>query len=135
GNTGGDTGTEGADCAKVLSTAGVCDEKLWPYSISKYKVKPPAQCYADAANHKLVEPLKMTQDLDHMKACLSEGFPFVFGFNVYSSFESMSTSRTGIVPMPKKTERLLGGHEVEAIGYIDAAGVAHFARTTDAVVY
>jgi C1A family cysteine protease len=52
-----------------------------------------------------------------MLTCLAEGYPFVFGFTVYESFESAETARTGIVRMPGKSERALGGHAVMAVGY------------------
>lgn len=41
-----------------------------------------------------------------------------FGFNVYESFESSSVARSGIVPMPDPDEKVLGGHEVLAVGYL-----------------
>jgi len=52
-----------------------------------------------------------------MRSCLAEGFPFVFGFSVYESFESDRVKSTGVVPMPKKGEKYLGGHAVMAVGY------------------
>jgi len=55
-----------------------------------------------------------------MRACLAAGFPFVFGFMVYESFESQAVARTGVVNMPKKNEQALGGHAVLAVGYDDA---------------
>ena len=54
-----------------------------------------------------------------MRICLAEGFPFVFGFTVYESFESQQVSKTGKVYMPKKNEKVLGGHAVLAVGYND----------------
>lgn len=54
-----------------------------------------------------------------MKQTLATGYPFVFGFSVYESFESHTVAKTGIVPMPNKTEHLLGGHAVMAVGYDD----------------
>ena len=54
-----------------------------------------------------------------MRACLAEGFPFVFGFTVYESFESQQVARTGIVSMPQRGERVVGGHAVVAVGYHD----------------
>jgi C1A family cysteine protease len=51
-----------------------------------------------------------------MKGCLAEGYPFVFGFAVYSSFESDEVTRTGVVPMPDpNTEEQAGGHAVTAV--------------------
>ena len=52
-----------------------------------------------------------------MISCLAEGYPFVFGMSVYESFESAAVARTGVVPMPKKGERMVGGHAVMAVGY------------------
>ena len=62
----------------------------------------------------------LSNDLNTMKSCLADGFPFVFGFSVYESFESREVARTGIVPMPEVAERQLGGHAVLAVGYSDA---------------
>jgi C1A family cysteine protease len=55
-----------------------------------------------------------------MRACLAEGFPFVFGFTVYESFESQQVARTGVVEMPGRGERVMGGHAVLAVGYRDS---------------
>jgi C1A family cysteine protease len=55
-----------------------------------------------------------------MKACLAAGYPFIFGFTVYESFESDAVAQTGVVPMPQWGEQVLGGHAVLAVGYDDA---------------
>jgi C1A family cysteine protease len=55
-----------------------------------------------------------------MKGCLASGYPFVFGFSVYESFESQEVKQTGRVPMPSPNEQLLGGHAVLAVGYDDS---------------
>ncbi len=52
-----------------------------------------------------------------MQGYLAEGFPFVFGFTVYQSFESQSVADHGIVPMPASGEQSIGGHCVVAVGY------------------
>jgi C1A family cysteine protease len=57
--------------------------------------------------------------LAQMQGCLAAGAPFVFGFSVYESFESEEVAKTGVVPMPPRSERLLGGHAVLAVGYDD----------------
>jgi C1A family cysteine protease len=56
-----------------------------------------------------------------MRGCLANGFPFVFGFTVYESFESAEVARTGDAPLPAAGETVLGGHAVLAVGYDDAA--------------
>jgi C1A family cysteine protease len=55
-----------------------------------------------------------------MKGCLASGYPFVFGFTVYDSFESQQVANTGIVPMPASGESVVGGHAVMAVGYDDS---------------
>jgi len=55
-----------------------------------------------------------------MKGCLASGYPFVFGFSVYESFESPQVAKTGIAPMPASSEKQIGGHAVIAVGYNDA---------------
>ena len=55
-----------------------------------------------------------------MKQCLAEGYPFVFGFSVYESFESPAVAKSGKLNLPKAGEKQLGGHAVMAVGYDDA---------------
>ena len=55
-----------------------------------------------------------------MKGCLASGYPFVFGFTVYESFESDQVAQTGHVPMPQAGEQVVGGHAVLAVGYDDS---------------
>ncbi|MBS0571257.1 MAG: C1 family peptidase [Proteobacteria bacterium] len=115
-----DSGAMLRDGIKTLAKQGVCDEKLWPYVIKKFAIKPKPACYTQAAQHTIssYQRLATTQE---MRACLADGYPFVFGFTVYESFESDAVANTGTVPMPKKNERALGGHAMCAVGYDDAA--------------
>ncbi len=114
--TASDSGAMLRDGIKTLAKQGVCSEKSWPYVVSKFKVKPKASCYQEAVQHQITSYHRILT-LDEMRVCLAEGFPFVFGFTVYESFESQEVSRTGVANMPKPTERVLGGHAVMAVGY------------------
>src|SRR2546429_483816 len=58
--------------------------------------------------------------LNQLKGCLAAGYPFVFGFTVYESFESQQVTNTGHAPMPATSEQVLGGHAVLCVGYEDA---------------
>lgn len=101
----------------VLKNTGVCIEKLWPYLIEKFTVKPTPQCYMNAKLHHTLKVQKLSQDLDDLKQSLVDGFPFVFGFVVYKSFESQEVANTGIMQMPQKDEEVAGGHAVMAVGF------------------
>jgi len=92
----------------------------WPYVISKFSVKPPTKAYTHALNYQAILYERLTPELDQLKGCLASGFPFVFGFAVYESFESQTVAETGNAPMPKPTEQALGGHAVLAVGYDDS---------------
>ncbi len=45
-------------------------------------------------------PARRRRRSRQMKGCLASGYPFVFGFAVYESFESQEVAQTGVVPMP-----------------------------------
>jgi len=111
-----DSGAMLRDGIKTLAKQGACSEKSWPYEVSKFKSKPGPACYQEALQHQITSYHRILT-LDQMRTCLAEGFPFVFGFTVYESFETQQVSRTGIVNMPKPNEQLLGGHAVMAVGY------------------
>jgi len=115
-----DAGANIRDGIKSVAKQGAPDEKEWPYNINKFAVKPTTNAYADALNHKSILYQRVTQKLSQMKVCLSQGYPFTFGFTVYESFESDQVAQTGVVTMPSHNERVLGGHCVMAVGYDDS---------------
>ncbi len=114
-----DSGAMIRDGIKTLARQGVCPEADWPYVISKFSVKPAPACYREALGHQITSYHRIVS-LQEMRMCLAEGFPFVFGFTVYESFESKAVAKTGRLNLPKPTERSLGGHAVMAAGYDDA---------------
>jgi C1A family cysteine protease len=116
-----DSGAQIRDGIKSVAKLGVCPETEWPYDIAKFAVKPPPTCYRHAKKYRAIGYQRVVQSLTQMKGCLASGYPFVFGFTVYESFESDRVARTGVVPMPAAAEKVLGGHAVLAVGYDDAA--------------
>jgi len=115
-----DSGAMLRDGIKSVASQGVCPEPEWPYDIAKFAVAPPAQAYEDAKLDRAVSYQSVAPILNQMKGCLASGYPFIFGFTVYESFESEEVARTGRAPMPGGLERALGGHAVVAVGYEDA---------------
>ena len=116
-----DAGAMIRDGIKSVAKQGAPHETLWPYTLTKFRVKPPPAVYTDARKHAAVLYQRVSQDLAQMRGCLASGYPFVVGFSVYESFESAAVAKSGRVPMPKTTERMVGGHAVLAIGYDHAA--------------
>jgi C1A family cysteine protease len=113
-----DSGASLRDGIKTLKKQGDCLETDWPYVIPQFTVEPPKQCYTDAEKFLITKYFSL-HTLNEMKQTLSSGYPFVFGFAVYESFESVATTTTGIVTMPEPKERMVGGHAVCAVGYND----------------
>ncbi len=117
GTTGEDSGVDNRTMLKALNQYGFCAETLWPYDISKFTQQPPPAVYKAAVAVR--DYAAVAQDVNTIKGCLASGLPFLFGFTVYTSFESSAVATTGIVPLPRTSERVLGGHDVVWCGYSD----------------
>jgi C1A family cysteine protease len=118
-----DSGAQIRDGVKSVNKLGAPPETDWPYSDKNpgpFQEKPPAKAYTDGLKHQVTSYQRVVRSLPQMKGCLASGYPFVFGFSVYESFESPEVAKTGNAPMPGSSEQLLGGHAVLAVGYDDA---------------
>lgn len=114
-----DTGAYIRDGLKVVNKKGAPLESLWPYNINQFTVQPSTAAYADALRRK-VTGYQRCADFAAVKAALAAGNPVVIGFDVYSSFETLTVAKTGQMPYPNvNTEELLGGHAVCLVGYND----------------
>jgi C1A family cysteine protease len=107
------------DGVKSLAKQGVCPESEWPYKSAAFKKKPTADCYTKAKKHRILSYHRINA-VDEMRACLADGYPFVFGFTVYESFESVAVAKSGVLNLPKPKEKTVGGHAVMAVGYNDS---------------
>lgn len=112
-----DSGATVRESVKVLAK-GVCAESEWPYDIRQFAVMPPARCFVDAKADRALKYQRIQQDVAHMKACLANGFPFLFGIDVFQSFMDATD---GNIPMPGPDEQTIGGHALLCVGYDDAS--------------
>jgi hypothetical protein len=122
GTTDSDSGAQIRDGIKSVASQGACFESgpnSWPYRIAEFAIKPPDSCYAAARTDQVLSYSRLMQSLSDMKICLATGFPFIFGFSVFSAFESREVASTGVVPLPGVGDRPVGGHAVLAVGYDD----------------
>lgn len=118
-----DSGAYIRDGMKVLASIGVCPEADYPYDINNFTNTPDGNAEGHAGQFRIKEYHRI-KALNDLKAALSQGQPVVIGIPVYESFESQSVAETGIIPMPKPTEQLLGGHAILIVGYDDDKGYA-----------
>lgn len=115
-----DAGAFIRDAFKSLAQFGACPEEIWPYVEAKFTTKPKSKAYKKAQKHQAMQYSRVARSLSQMKACLAEGFPFVFGFTVYESFEELG--KNGMMAFPKDGEKTLGGHAICVVGYDDTIG-------------
>jgi len=119
GTVNSDSGAMIRDGIKSINQVGVCPESMWSYS-QAFNLQPSDDCFINAAENKAVSYQNLDVDINIMKGCLAGGYPFVFGFTVYESFEEDGVKTSGIMPMPAQDEAVVGGHAVLAVGYDDA---------------
>lgn len=110
-----DAGAQIRSGMKVLAKWGVCSEQLWPYDIDRYTEQPPDEAFAHAKNHLIDEYKRVPIELHAWKVCLAEGYPVVFGTDIFQSFEDDGSH--GWISMPRSREKNLGGHAMLCVGY------------------
>jgi C1A family cysteine protease len=112
-----DSGAYIRDGIKATNHWGAPLETYWPYNISKFKTQPSQTAINDALKRKVTRYERAT----NFNACidaLTNGYPVIIGFYVYTSFMSNIVARTGMMPYPDVSkESLLGGHAVLLVGY------------------
>jgi C1A family cysteine protease len=112
-----DSGAYIRDGIKVCYKYGAPIENLWPYNISKFRTVPTKTALIDAAKRK-VTSYQRAADFNQVIDAITSGYPVTIGFSVYSSFDTKTVAKTGIMPYPNvNKERLLGGHAVLLVGY------------------
>lgn len=114
-------GTTVRAAMRILKTKGVCQEKFWPYQpLQKNKAKQGAD--SDAKRFRIITYARIL-NLDELRLSLATKGPCVIGIEVFSG---MMKTKTGVVPLPKKGERSIGGHAIAACGYDDEKELVKF---------
>jgi C1A family cysteine protease len=111
-----DAGAMIRDGVKSVNSDGVPPETLWPYDITAFTNRPPTGVYEAALLSQTIDYGRVGQAKKSLQQVLAAGFPIIFGFSVYESFQDISSN--GLMKMPQPTEMLEGGHAVLMVGYI-----------------
>ncbi|MBL1175877.1 C1 family peptidase [Pantanalinema sp. GBBB05] len=113
-----DEGTYLRSCIEVLKQHGACSENTWPFNLDRVFDEPGSDAYDEAANFLIEEAESVDVDLDAMRSCLADGYPFAFGLMLFSSFQKGGAK--GLIPMPDpEHEKHDGGHAMLCVGYSD----------------
>ena len=115
-----DCGTTMRSAIKAVARYGACPETHWPYVVANVLKKPPRACY-DRADIRTIVYERIRQNINHMRACLAQGQPFVFGIEAYVEPFSRA-AKTAFLELPKPGTQPMGGHALLAVGYDDRKG-------------
>ena len=112
-----DSGASVRYALKSVVKDGVIEERLWPYVIEKFAEKPPDILYRRATNYQALSYRRLKDNsIDEMLECLDQGYPFIFGMQIYDSF--IYCKKTGIIPMPNREKEFLhSGHCMMCVGW------------------
>ena len=133
GTTHEDAGCMNRNAIKTLAKFGVCSETDWPFIPRNYSIRPSIECYSNAKKdiiisyHRIDSIPEPNFILQNLKACIAEGYPFIFGIPIYENFPIQTSS--GIIPMPKGRE--IGGHALFGIAYNDYTNSVRFLNSWD----
>lgn len=112
-----DSGAYIRDTIKAVYMYGAPKESLWPYDVSKFRIKPSSPAIKEASTRKVTR-YERVNSFEGCIDALTDGYPVTIGFYIYSSFSSEVVEKTGMMPYPDvKKEKLIGGHAVLLVGY------------------
>ena len=119
----GDTGAYIRSALGALVVYGAPPEEYYPYEVSKFDETPDvlnagfAQSFQVTKYFRLDKGIPSNEQLiSRMKEYLAKGFALGIGFTVFDSFEE-AASNGGLIPYPRPTESVQGGHAVTIVGY------------------
>jgi C1A family cysteine protease len=126
-NLQGDVGASVRETMKAMALFGIPPEQYWQYDETKVDEEPPSFCYSFAQHFQALKYFRLDYAgilkevlLIQIKAVIATGFPCIFGFTIYTSAYEAANQQNGWIPFPnEKTDRVVGGHSVVAVGYDD----------------
>jgi KAP family P-loop domain/Papain family cysteine protease len=112
-----DTGSFIHDGMRAWYDHGVCPESIWPYQPQDFGTLTPERSQA-AQKYRPAEIHRITKNtVETWRAAIYKYHAAVVGITIHESFLSTEVAKTGIVPMPKKNDKVSGGHAVAVLGY------------------
>jgi hypothetical protein len=107
-----DTGCEIRSTVKGVAKNGCSLEQYMPYDPKKLPVRAGKRAAASALAHQIKVGYYRCADrsVDDLLQALAANLPVVGGYSWYGSLDGADFEASGVMPIPKKGERLIGGH-------------------------
>ncbi len=109
---------------KMLLKYGTPPESYWPYR--PHQTDRPKPNADKAAIRYRVKAYARIKTVMEMKRSLVINGPYLAGVDVYESWFVKKTEKTGLIPMPKRSDQYQGGHAICIVGYDDAKKLFKF---------
>lgn len=119
-----DEGMSISGAITALKMKGACLESDWPFDLGVVNETPPPDLFTKAINYKISNGINIPVDLEKMKQCLAEGYPFTFGLKLTQRFFSPGAS--GLISTPNLDDPKSASHGLHAmlcVGYSDTREV------------
>lgn len=120
GTTASDEGAEIRNAIKSAAKYGYPSEDVWRYRLKEFTRKPPAAAYKKALKERVRRYERVSRRVSHFRKLLAERLPVVVGISIYESAYTDRATKTGVIPLPGRKEKLDGGHAILLVGYDDA---------------
>lgn len=112
-----DCGASVRNALKSVVKYGVVPEYTWPYKVEKFAEQPPRELYSRALKYQALSYRRLKDNsIGEMLECLEQGYPFIFGLQIYDSF--VYCKKDGIIKLPDREKEFLhGGHCMMCVGW------------------
>ncbi|CAF1200624.1 unnamed protein product [Rotaria sordida] len=100
---------------------GCCEEQYWPFYEHFINIQPNYKAYKNGQLYCLNEFSRLSNNINQLRQCLVQGYPFIMAIKIFSSFGS---NHHGYISMPKKYEKSSQyRHAIVCVGYIHSKRV------------
>lgn len=115
GNTNQDQGTYPRSGMQAAASVGLCDLSLHPLNLSTSQ-RPSQDARAEGGYHRITRYESVPNNEQAVCSVLAQGYVIVWGWPVYEP-DIRQVGADGLVPMPGRTSRQVGGHATLIVGY------------------
>lgn len=111
-----DSGAYIRDVVKMANKVGLVREDKWPYKAINLLRTPPPELVSEAASRQITQYERIDDgNIEEMKRCLADGFPFLAGMIVYNKSWDIAEQNGTMDLIANDT--IKGGHAVLVVGY------------------